>query len=113
MFRRTGSELLRMGRRPAVVVAVCVLAILAVGLVTYKAIFRAPGNAQSAAAAGAAKQRHSIAALGRIEPGSEIINLGAGMASDRLETLLVARGDVIKKGSSGNRVGDFRDHSGR
>jgi len=99
MFRRTGSEALRsMGRRPGVVVALCVLAIFAVGLATYKAIFRAaPGNAQTAAAPGAAKPRHSIAALGRIEPGSEIINLGAGMPSDRLETLLVARGDAIKK----------------
>ena len=99
MFRRTGSELLRsMGRRPGVVVALCVLAILVLGLATYRAMFRAaPGNAQTAAAPGAAKPRQSIAALGRIEPGSEIINLGAGMPSDRLETLLVARGDVIKK----------------
>lgn len=44
----------------------------------------------------------AVAALGRIEPQSEIINLGAGglggAAQDKLETLLVGRGDSVVKG---------------
>jgi HlyD family secretion protein len=44
-----------------------------------------------------AKQRLSVAALGRIEPRSEIINLGAGFSPDRLESLFVARGDLVQK----------------
>lgn len=40
-----------------------------------------------------------VVALGRIEPASEIINLGSGVASDRLESLLVSRGDLVKKGA--------------
>src|SRR5262245_55494441 len=43
------------------------------------------------------RPRSEVAALGRIEPESEIINLGAGSPPDRLETLSVARGDVVKK----------------
>ena len=38
-----------------------------------------------------------VGALGRIEPQSEVINVGSGI-TDRLESLLVARGDVVKKG---------------
>jgi len=38
-----------------------------------------------------------VAALGRIEPRSEIINVGAGLSPDRLESLFVARGDPVKK----------------
>jgi HlyD family secretion protein len=45
------------------------------------------------------KRRQAVAALGRLEPQSEIINLGAGSpAHDRLESLLVGRGDLVKKG---------------
>jgi len=44
------------------------------------------------------KQPPSVAALGRIEPGSEIINLGADLSPDRLELLFVARGDIVEKG---------------
>jgi HlyD family secretion protein len=43
------------------------------------------------------KQPLAVGALGRIEPGSEIINVGAGFSSDRLESLFVARGDLVKK----------------
>ena len=40
----------------------------------------------------------AVAALGRIEPQSEIINLSASSASpDRLESLFVERGDRVKK----------------
>lgn len=38
-----------------------------------------------------------VAALGRVEPKSEIINLGAGTPADRLDSLLVARGDLVKR----------------
>jgi multidrug efflux pump subunit AcrA (membrane-fusion protein) len=40
--------------------------------------------------------RAGVAALGRIEPESEIINVNVGLP-DRLEALLVMRGDVVKK----------------
>jgi len=53
--------------------------------------------------------RPSIAALGRIEPGSEIINLGAGLAPDRLESLFVARGDLVKKGQVLGYLGGFAE----
>jgi HlyD family secretion protein len=36
--------------------------------------------------------------MGRIEPRSGIINLGSGSAPDRLESLSVDRGDLVKKG---------------
>jgi len=49
-----------------------------------------PGNKET-------KQPPAVAALGRIEPGSEIINLHAGFSPDRLESLFVARGDLVKK----------------
>jgi HlyD family secretion protein len=41
--------------------------------------------------------RTLVAALGRIEPYSEVIKLGAGSAPDRLDSLLVQRGDLVKK----------------
>jgi HlyD family secretion protein len=43
------------------------------------------------------KRQLAVAALGRIEPRSEIINIGAGSSPDRLESLFVARGDLVKK----------------
>lgn len=39
----------------------------------------------------------AIGALGRIEPESEIVNVGSGI-SDRLESLVVSRGDHVKRG---------------
>jgi HlyD family secretion protein len=44
-----------------------------------------------------AKEPPGVAALGRIEPSSEIINVSAGFSPDRLESLFVARGDLVKK----------------
>ena len=38
----------------------------------------------------------AVGALGRIEPASEIVSVGSGIA-DRLESLLVKRGDLVKK----------------
>jgi HlyD family secretion protein len=46
---------------------------------------------------GQARPANTVAALGRIEPQNEIINLGAGSAPDRLEALFVGRGDLVKK----------------
>ncbi len=51
----------------------------------------------------------SVAALGRIEPCSEIINLGAGIVPDRLESLLIARGDMVKKGQTLGRLGGYTE----
>jgi HlyD family secretion protein len=45
-------------------------------------------------------QRNAVAAMGRIEPRSGIINLGAGSPPDRLESLSVDRGDLVKKGDT-------------
>ena len=42
------------------------------------------------------EERAAVGALGRIEPTSEVINVGSGIA-DRLESLLVKRGDLVKK----------------
>lgn len=42
--------------------------------------------------------RSGVVALGRIEPVSEIISLGSGASPDRLESLLVSRGDPVRKG---------------
>jgi HlyD family secretion protein len=41
-------------------------------------------------------QPEGIAALGRVEPQSEIVNVSSGI-SDRLESLLVRRGDLVLK----------------
>jgi HlyD family secretion protein len=53
---------------------------------------------------------HAVAALGRIEPQSEIINLGAGVSTpDRLESLFVARGDPVKKGQVLGYLGGYAE----
>ena len=55
-----------------------------------------------------------MAALGRIEPQSEIINLGAGTASpDRLEQLFVARGDLVKKDQVLGYLGGYAEEVAR
>jgi HlyD family secretion protein len=40
----------------------------------------------------------AVAALGRVEPQSEVINLGAGTSPERLDSLLVGRGDPVQAG---------------
>jgi HlyD family secretion protein len=57
------------------------------------------------------KQRLAVAALGRIEPRSEIINLGAGHSPDRLETLLVVRGDLVKKDQILGYLGGYAEQT--
>ena len=54
-------------------------------------------SAIAAAAADGVQLPKTVAALGRIEPQSEIINIGSGI-TDRLEVLLVHRGELVKKG---------------
>jgi HlyD family secretion protein len=56
-----------------------------------------------------AEQSEKIAALGRIEPWSEIINLGAGAGPDRLESLFVERGDLVKRGEVIGYVGGYAE----
>ena len=60
------------------------------------------GSAKPSAQAGrqgsGSQSNSGVAALGRVEPRSEIINLGAGTPADRLDSLLVARGDMVKRG---------------
>lgn len=63
------------------------------------AILKAGGSSRAAvtsAPIALVPEVRTIAALGRIEPQSEIINVGSGVV-DRLESLLVRRGDVVKK----------------
>jgi HlyD family secretion protein len=53
---------------------------------------------------------HAVGALGRIEPQSEIINLGAGVSTpDRLESLFAARGDRVKKGQVLGYLGGYAE----
>jgi HlyD family secretion protein len=81
-----------------VLLALCLLALACGVLASYAAIsvhFTADRDPSSDKGA---KRRLAVAALGRIEPRSEIINLGAGLSPDRLESLFVARGDLVKKG---------------
>jgi HlyD family secretion protein len=50
-----------------------------------------------------------VAALGRLEPGSGIINLAAGAGPDRLESLLIERGDFVKKGQVVGYLGGYAE----
>lgn len=54
------------------------------------------------------KSPRGVVALGRIEPVSEIVNLGSGISPDRLETLVVARGDFVRRGDV---LGYFGSHA--
>ena len=83
-----------------VVLAAWLFALAAGGYVVYVRMGNNWTVVQQAPAPGdRSKRRQAVAALGRLEPQSEIINLGAGSpAPDRLESLLVGRGDLVKKG---------------
>lgn len=48
-----------------------------------------------------------VGALGRIEPESGVIELGAGVLADRLQALLVRRGDVVRKGQVLGYLGGY------
>ena len=58
------------------------------------------------------KPHQAVAALGRIEPQSEIFNLSAGTATpDRLEQLFVARGDLVKKDQVLGYLGGYAEQA--
>jgi HlyD family secretion protein len=96
--------LLVSGKRRPVVLAACILALVAVVFGSYRMIF---GSRTPADKSSIAEQRGNVAALGRIEPQSEIINLGAGSAADRLATLFVARGDTVKRDQVLGHLGGY------
>ena len=78
--------------------AVCAVVLLVVSG-TYTTVNHSERVANAEAEAGD-RQRESdrVGALGRVEPYSEVINLGAGSTPDRLDTLLVGHGDPVRKG---------------
>ena len=53
--------------------------------------------------------RDAVAALGRIEPSSEIVKLGAGASPDRLDSLLVERGDFVRKSQVLGYLGGYAE----
>ena len=89
-----------------IIIAICATAVACVGIACYAAVTTYFAVAGEPPADQKRTQPVAVAALGRIEPRSEIISLGAGVgaglgagiASDRLDSLLVARGDLVKKG---------------
>jgi HlyD family secretion protein len=99
-------------RRLLIVSALCILAVLGTGVASYK-IFS--GNAAGAAGSPslAAQERarpaNAVAAIGRLEPRSELINVGAGTGPDRLESLFVERGDGFKKGDVLGYLGGYAE----
>jgi HlyD family secretion protein len=98
------------GKRTLILTA-CLVG-LAVGAVAYSMAILDWSGAREAAAPvtrSSAKKGIAVAALGRIEPRSEIINLGAGSSPDRLDSLLVERGDTVKKGQVLGHLGGFAE----
>ena len=86
--------------RRLVVLTAFLAALVLVGFASYAALVDLRSGSTAAAESRAedqSNQRDKVAALGRIEPYSEIINLGAGTSPDRLESLFVQRGDLVKK----------------
>ena len=75
----------------------------------FYAVTNGPSAGARESADAAVKRPSAVAALGRIEPVSEIINLGAGVSPDRLESLLVARGDAVKKGDLLGYLGSYSE----
>jgi len=78
------------------VVAVCLL-FLGCGLLALYTTGSGQGTSGRSFAEKTAERPLAVAALGRIEPYSEIINLGAGFSPDRLQSLFVSRGDLVAK----------------
>jgi len=68
----------------------------------YFAVAREPATTQTTA-------RPAVAALGRIEPESEIINLAAGLSPDRLDSLFVERGELVKQGQVLGYLGGYAE----
>jgi len=82
-----------MGRR-LVLMAMAVAMVVAGAAAGIYQFRREPAVAAQPAAEG--EESTAVGALGRIEPASEIIKLGSGVA-DRLDSLTVKRGDLVKK----------------
>lgn len=86
------------GRRRLLVLTVCLLGLVAAGFASYRMMFGDKSGApRGNASISDDRAKKLVAALGRIEPGSEVVNLGAGSTPDRLATLFVSRGDHVKK----------------
>jgi HlyD family secretion protein len=84
----------------AIVSAAFLVTLAAIALSTNRNQWGAPlaVSAQTPAPQGDAVMAGlQVAALGRVEPQSGIINLGSSAQSDRLESLFVERGDLVKK----------------
>ncbi len=84
------------------------MATLALGSIVFLGV-RSEATQTSAPRDEQAVPRDVVAALGRIEPYSEIINLGAGSPSDRLDSLLVERGDLVKKSQVLGYLGGYAE----
>ena len=80
-------------------VSACVLVLIGAAAAYATLSDHWPGSRRTTSSS-PATQRNAVAAMGRIEPRSGIINLGAGSPPDRLETLLVDRGDLVKTGDA-------------
>jgi HlyD family secretion protein len=86
-------------RRKLLILSACLPAIAVAAVASATLFGYWPGSSRTVTASGTS-QRHAVAAMGRIEPGSGIINLGGGSPPDRLESLLVDRGDLVKAGDA-------------
>ena len=80
-----------------VLLLACLLVVIGAAA-AYATLFDYWPRSSKTAAAPAPTERNGVAAMGRIEPSSGLINLGAGSPPDRLESLSVERGDLVKKG---------------
>jgi HlyD family secretion protein len=92
--------------------AVCILAVLGVTIASYKTFSGSAASTTgnlSAAAQERTRSANAVAALGRLEPWSELINVGAGAGPDRLDSLFVERGDGFKKGDVLGHLGGYAE----
>jgi HlyD family secretion protein len=85
------------GRQRSLMLLAAIAVMLGTASVTYQFDKQAGVRTPGPAAPSPPPERAAVGALGRIEPASEIVNVGAGI-SDRLERLLVRRGDPVKTG---------------
>jgi HlyD family secretion protein len=110
-FAQRGVVILRrmLNKRNLSIVAALLLGLAVAAAIPFReTIFgHRPGASETPSSVG--QPPHTIAALGRIEPQSEIINLGAGSAPDRLDLLFVERGDLVKKGEVLGYLGGYAE----
>jgi HlyD family secretion protein len=88
------------------IVPACVLVCGAAALGGWRMLSGARGAVEPSSTAKALPAL-PVAALGRIEPQSEIINLGAGVSPERLDSLSVARGDLVTRGQVLGYLGGY------